>query len=581
MAQVQPTQPQPQVQPTPQSTNNPLGNNPITNIGQQINNAMTKISNTVNSTFNNNSNLSNNGNNRNNGNNGNNLSKALGNNAKQKKGKNNNNQLSMNSNTMIEITPNMDNFTIIIGVSIGFVLLLLMFFFSKTFNVGRTVERIKMFERYQKITNYQYGNKEYGNKKLCDVSILSSYNTCLNNNQMLTYVSENVLKQVIKSGVRFLEFNVFSSKFGVGGEPVISNGFKRGEWKLTINTVPFENAVAIIAENAFKVLSEDGGAPNVNDPIFISLNLSTGYNVYCLDKIADIILDYFSERLLDPKYAYQFSNELHKIKMRDLQNKVVIFASKGFEGSKLEELVNATWRDETSVTVDNPNLMTTIESFATTAEKISKKTKNSLNRDNAKARSKSKTKTSTTSSGNIDELDNEINDKLDKMGKDGEIKKINTLLGYKSKSSNTKEYMTNTSEIMESKNEKFMSNLDNLVEVFADDANAVKDGETDDTDNTTSLVSRHKPSIIRITSKMFNKQEFNGDRIRAHNRNGLTIVVPNTEGDFFTDNHDPMPAFALGCQFICMNFQYINEAMDTYITKFEKKGIIPLEELRN
>lgn len=78
---------------------------------------------------------------------------------------------------------------------------------------------------------------------------------------------------------------------------------------------------------------------------------------------------------------------------------------------------------------------------------------------------------------------------------------------------------------------------------------------------------------------MFNKPEFNGDRIRAHNRNGLTIVVPNTEGDFFTNNYDPSPAFNLGCQFICMNFQYVNEAMDTYITKFEKKGIIPIEEL--
>ena len=583
MAQVQPTQPQPQVQPT-----QPQGNNVISNIGQQLNNAITKISNTVNSTFNNNSNLSNNVTNRNtanNINNRNNLGKALSNNmeqnnAKQNKGKNNK-QSSINSNTMIEITPNMDNFTIIIGVSIGFVLLLLMFFFSKTFNVGRTVERIKMLERYQKITNYQYGNKEYGNKKLRDVSMLSSYNTCLNNNQMLTYVSENVLKQVLKSGARFLEFNVFSSKFGVGGEPVISNGFKRGEWKLTMNTVPFENAVAIIADNAFKVLSEDGGAPNVNDPIFISLNLSTGYNVYCLDKIADIILDYFSERLLDPKYAYQFSNELHNIKMRDLQNKVVIFASKGFEGTKLEELVNATWTDETDVTVDNPNLMTTIESFATTAEKISKKTKNSLNRDNAKARSKSKTNGSSVASGNIEELDTEINDKLGKMSKEGEIKKINKLLGAKSQSNNNKENMMDTSELMEKKKEKFMSNLDNLVEVFADDANAVKDGETDDTDNTTSLVNRHKPSIIRITSKMFNKPEFNGDRIRAHNRNGLTIVVPNTEGDFFTNNYDPMPAFALGCQFICMNFQYINEAMDTYITKFEKKGIIPIEELNN
>jgi hypothetical protein len=596
--QGQPTPPQgqptpPQGQPTPQpaqpaqGANSVLSNSGISNIGQQLNNAMSKISSGINSAFNSTSTTTSTTTSSNN------LSKALGNNGtniNKNKAKNTTKQSTgMNANTMIEITPNMDNFTVIIGVAIGFVLLLLMFFFSKTFNVGRTVERIKMFERYQKITNYQYGKKEYGNKKLREVSILSSYNSCLNNNQMLTYVSENVLKQVIKSGARFLEFNVFGDKFGTGGEPVVSNGFKRGEWKLTMNTVPFENVIAIIADNAFKVLSDDGGAPNVNDPIFISLNLSTGYNVYCLDKIADIILDYFSERLLDPKYAYQFSNEIHNIKMRELQNKVVIFASKGFEGSKLEELVNATWTDETNVTVDNPNLMTTIETFANTAEKISNKAKKSLHKDNIKARSKSKTNGSSVASGNIEELDSEINDKLGKMSKEREIEEINKLLGDKSginsdgngdgNGGNVDD--TETTELMEKKKEKFMSKLDNLVEVFADDANAVEDGETDDTDTTTSLVSRHKPSIIRITSKMFNKPEFNGDRIRAHNRNGLTIVVPNTEGDFFTDNHDPMPAIALGCQFICMNFQYINEAMDTYITKFEKKGIIPIEELNS
>lgn len=505
-------------------------------------------------------------------------------------------QSNMIGNNVIEISPRMENFSIILGVSFGFILLILMFFFSKTFNVGRTVERLKIIERYQKITNYEYGNKTYGNKKLHEVCILSSFNSCVNNKQLGSYVSENVLKQIIKSGARFVEFNVFSSKFGIGGKPVISNGYKNGEWKLTINTVPFENVILTLYENAFSVLSEDGGSPNNNDPLFISLNLSTGYNIYCLDLMADIILDYFSERLLDAKYAFQFTNNLHEIKMRELQNKVVIFASKGYEGSKLEELVNGTWIDETIITSNNPNLMSTIENFKSTMKNknnkslnknnkslnknnnIERKIHKELKKDNKKAFNKSKSN-SQVSLNNIDDLDleNEINNTLSKSNKNNSITKLNSHLNKSNISSND---LNISNEKINHKTEKFIDTLNEIEEMFEN--NAENDNSEDTiTDNDINLINRKSSNIIRITSQLFNKPEFNGDKIRAHNKRGLTIVVPNIEGDFFTDNHDPMTGISLGCQFICMNFQYINEAMDVYITKFEKKGIIPFNELNN
>ena len=530
------------------------------------------------------------------------------------------------------ITPDMENYTIVLGVFLAFIILFSMFFISKTFNVGRTVERIKMYERYQKITNYQYRNKSYGNLTLKDVSMLSSYNSCLNNGQMLTYTSENILKQIIKSGARFVEFNVFSSKFGVGGKPLISNGYKRGEWKLTLNSIPFENVVATLKDNAFKTLSADGGAPNPNDPLFISLNLSTGYNIYCLDLMADILLDYFNERLLDPKYAFQFSNNIHDIKMTELENKVVIFASNGFEGSKLEELVNGVWLDETSINGTNPNLMNLQETFMSKhkSRKSSKRNVSTSKTISSKTKTKSRSTFKDTDNKTTKKNDNKNDKKNDNVAnalkKDSNINKreiVDSYSGnkpslspddmddslshlqqlnmddnklqselnkelYKSSSNMIDDISDDTDDISSDldRQEKFMSKLDNLYTIFESKTKKEKfnndtedDSENSNTD--TEFVFKPKSKIVRITSQMFSRPEFNGDRIKAHNKSGLTIVVPNIEGDLFNKNHDPTEAFKLGCQFVCMNFQYVNEAMDTYITKFEKKGIIPLKELVN
>jgi len=312
--------------------------------------------------------------------------------------------------------------------------------------------------------------------------------------------------------------------------------------------------------------------------------------------MADIILDYFSERLLDAKYAFQFTNNLHEIKMRELQNKVVIFASKGYEGSKLEELVNGTWIDETIITSNNPNLMSTIENFKSTMKNknnkslnknnkslnknnnIERKIHKELKKDNKKAFNKSKSN-SQVSLNNIDDLDleNEINNTLSKSNKNNSITKLNSHLNKSNISSND---LNISNEKINHKTEKFIDTLNEIEEMFEN--NAENDNSEDTiTDNDINLINRKSSNIIRITSQLFNKPEFNGDKIRAHNKRGLTIVVPNIEGDFFTDNHDPMTGISLGCQFICMNFQYINEAMDVYITKFEKKGIIPFNELNN
>jgi hypothetical protein len=43
-------------------------------------------------------------------------------------------------------------------------------------------------------------------------------------------------------------------------------------------------------------------------------------------------------------------------------------------------------------------------------------------------------------------------------------------------------------------------------------------------------------------------------------------------------NYNPILAFELGCQFVAMEFQYIDGNMDYYITKYKQKSFILKDE---
>lgn len=436
-----------------------------------------------------------------------------------------------------------ENYMLVMGVTMALVLLVLMYLLSKTFNVGRALERIRMYELYQKITNLSI--KVNGDLRLKQVQVASSYNSCHSGYQMGSYTSEEILKQVIKSGARYLEFNIFPSKYGQGAIPIISNGYRNGQWKLMLNTTTFEAAVKTIAENAFRIADKAGGAPNPNDPLFLSLNLSTGHNIPCLDLMADIILDYLHTYLLEPKYAFQFSTDIQNIKMSDLQNKVVILASPGFEGSKLEELINSTWLDETDP-ANNPNILVGTEGF-----KVNKK------------------------ADPVDEIENTV--KSESRQAVGRKSGVSSWGGVPSRA-NLPKGLSLDKELEEEFREELAEKEDD------DEESGARESMADVEDTAGAVYSalnggtaRKKPRIIRISAEVFNKPGFDGDRIKRHNENGLTIVVPHIEGDIFTNNYNTDRAFELGCQFVAMNYQVIDEPMDGYITKFEKKAIMPIK----
>jgi len=278
-----------------------------------------------------------------------------------------------------------------------------------------------------------------------DYHFASAYNAAHCGYQTYDYTSEKIVLSVLQSGARYLEFNVFNSEFGDNAYPVVSMGYKVGEWKMMVTDTPLETIFSTISQNAFSIIQGELGVSNPDDPLIIGLNLNTNSNLNCLNLISYLIVQYFGSRLLDSRYSYQQVDDIAGIPITQIValnansgstnsfnsnssgGKVIIFTSDGFQGSGLDEIVNYSW-------------------------------------DSGK--------------------------KLQRV------------------------------------------------------------------QNSYILDPVNSNSIIEF------------------NRTGMTIVVNHSEGDFFNNNYDPTPAFELGCQFVTMEYQYIDSNMDSYITRFKNSSII-------
>jgi hypothetical protein len=333
------------------------------------------------------------------------------------------------ANGMYEVV--VDNYILLLGITSAIVIVIIIYFFSQTFRVGRTLSRLDIYKQYQTLSSIDYS--ALGNTRIGDYYIASAYNAAHSGYQMLDYTSEKIVVSVLQSGARYLEFNVFNSEYGSNAYPVVSMGYKTGEWKMMVNDTPLETIFETLANNAFKVYDGAEGVDNSDDPLFIGLNLNTNSNLDCLNLTAYLITKYFGDRLLSNTYSFQNNDYIADIKMSQLIGKVVIFASDGFQGSGMEEIVNYSW---------------------------------------------------------------------------------------------------------------------------------------DNTDNN----SNH--NLQRLHYSELTKPGFDKNALIDFNRKGFTIIVPHKEGDFWNTNYNPILAFELGCQFVAMEFQYIDSNMDYYITKYKEKSFV-------
>ena len=182
--------------------------------------------------------------------------------------------------------------TLILITCIGIILLTL-FFFKLTFEEKNT----SMVEKYRDtLKNNPYIKrdlkplstcKEIKNRefdyKLADFYISSSFNSPLIGNQKRDYLSLEFFNEVIKSGARYLEFQINPSSMKDLPEPIVGTGDMNNNWGNSTNFLNLDDVLKTIRKSAFD--------SNMNYPLIIYLDFNST-NKHLLKRTGELINSY-------------------------------------------------------------------------------------------------------------------------------------------------------------------------------------------------------------------------------------------------------------------------------------------------
>lgn len=147
--------------------------------------------------------------------------------------------------------------------------------------------------------------------------IKTALNCCCLGEWKNNYVDTVALRSAIADGYRCLDFEIYSED----NKPVVAASTKPSFYfKETYNSIPFLDAMAVLAQTAFTK------APNGTDPLFINLRIKSN-NAKIVPDIVAAINAQFGSMLLGPEYNYLYAgNNLGQVPMSSFQSKVVIVA---------------------------------------------------------------------------------------------------------------------------------------------------------------------------------------------------------------------------------------------------------------
>ena len=206
--------------------------------------------------------------------------------------------------------------TILTIMIIG-ILIALVFFYYGVFNLENTT--CKTYdEMYTVINPHIRSITEAENFKYMfrDYYIKTAANCCNTGNVKNGVVSTCALRNVIKDGVRGLDFEVYS----MDDRPVVaSSTLDKYTVKELYNKVDFEDVMGVIVNYAFS----RGSCPNPEDPIIIHLRfMSQNQSMY--ENFAAIFKQH-EKRLLPSKYQYENGREnFGEIPLLQLRKKIVV-----------------------------------------------------------------------------------------------------------------------------------------------------------------------------------------------------------------------------------------------------------------
>lgn len=222
----------------------------------------------------------------------------------------------------------------------------IMYIYTKSTYIDSHCKIIKdVYTDMGKVSSINFEDKNYKGFLLRDYYIKSSYNSCAIGDFKNTFVDVCGLKNVIRQGVRVLDFEIYS----VNDKPVVAVSSIPCDFtdeepqcfliKESYNYVDFDKAMQIAASYAFA----GDTCPNPNDPLILNLRImSKNESIYT--SMTNTLQQKFGDHLLGKKYSYENAGESIAFEpLSNFANKVIIVADKSnpfFEGTKLEELVN-------------------------------------------------------------------------------------------------------------------------------------------------------------------------------------------------------------------------------------------------
>ena len=230
--------------------------------------------------------------------------------------------------------------SIIIGCIIFFIIMYLTYIYSQSYRVSKTLHDMRNINAYLKISS-KLNTAEYRELKLRDFNIAAAFRPYMATNQLLDYCNLRITEKIIRSGARCLYIDIFNSTVDNHAEPIISVGSEIGQWKLTLNTILFDDFCKLLGYTCFS----SGYVNNFEDPFILMLNLNTNGNINCLNKVKDIIYTRLKRYLLSNEYTYSSINIFNE-PIKNFMGKLIILSSSGYKNSDLEEFVNYNWEKD-------------------------------------------------------------------------------------------------------------------------------------------------------------------------------------------------------------------------------------------
>jgi len=188
---------------------------------------------------------------------------------------------------------------------------------------------------YTKVSKNATNNFAYN---LNEYYIKTAYNACSVGNYKNSAVSLCILKDILKQGVRGLDFEIYS----LNDKPVVATSMEDNFYvKETFNYVPFADVLLALRDYGFA----STGAPNPDDPFILHLRIKSTNNKM-FDSLASLF-ESMGNYMLGKEYSFENDGKnLGNTQLLNFKKKILIIVDKSnsafMESEKLKEYVNLT-----------------------------------------------------------------------------------------------------------------------------------------------------------------------------------------------------------------------------------------------